>query len=96
MTINRGGCEPLCGLRARFVEEDSDGAMFFRAKLVSSIAGDYSRSSANRLRDLYRLGTKVPGPGRGLRAVKVPVKNVTNGPVTPVPKYSRVVVVAAE
>jgi hypothetical protein len=68
----------------------------FSAKLVSSIAGDYSRSSVNILRDRYRLSTKVPGPGRGRRAVKVPEKNVTNGPVTPVPKYSKVVVVAAE
>ena len=69
---------------------------FSPAKVFSPIAGDYSRSSVNILRDLFRVSTKVPGPGRGRRAVKVPAKNVTNGPVTPVPKYSKVVVVAAE
>src|SRR4249919_279775 len=95
ITINCGGCEPLCGLRARFVEEDSDGVILSQRSSILPIAGDYSRSFERGLRAPYEGSTKVPGPGRGRRAGKVPAKNVTNGPVTPVPKYSRVVVVAA-
>src|SRR5208283_46001 len=95
ITINRGGGEPLCGVRARFVEEDSDGAIFPREAcfprlraIIAGVPGTYCESCA-------RVSTKVPGPGRGLRACKVPAKNVTNGPVTPDLKYSRVVLVAA-
>jgi hypothetical protein len=86
MTMNRGGCGPRCGVRARFAD-DSEPAIFPRTEGPQLLAPDYSRSF---LRIASAVSTwPVPTLQNQDRGKYYP-KNVTNGPVTPVLKYSKV------
>ena len=85
MTMNRGGCGSRCGMRARFAD-DSEPAIFPQTKdhgfLSAIIAVLFSESRGS----VKLAGTIAPEPGPG----KVLEEIVTNGPVTPVLRYSTV------
>src|SRR5271168_516956 len=92
-TINRGGSGPCCGVRARFAEDDSEGAIFLQAVATDGLAArDYSRSvPANPHRREFCTGVRNRNRPDSYRIQKSPTRRLsqgtasfgTNEPVTP-------------